>query len=45
MVDSLIQPGQQEPLLNQLSFMLFHESYHMGQIGYIRAMLGLPYLA
>ncbi len=30
-------------LAEQLQFFHFHESYHLGQIGLIRAMLGLPY--
>ncbi len=44
-VRSLFDPDSQEPLAHQLSFLLFHEGYHIGQIGYIRSVHGLPYLA
>ena len=33
------------PVAYNLQFMIHHEAYHVGQIGYIRSMLGLPYLA
>ncbi len=44
-VPGLFNPETSEPLVNQISFLLTHESYHMGQVGYIRSLLGLEYLA
>lgn len=44
-VPGLFDPETSEPLANQISFLLTHESYHMGQVGYIRSLLGLEYLA
>ncbi len=32
-------------LAHHLQFYLFHESYHVGQVGFIRAQLGYPYIA
>ena len=49
--DQIEQPQQyimgdeQVPMQDNLLFMCFHESYHIGQVGYIRSLLGLPYIA
>jgi uncharacterized damage-inducible protein DinB len=37
--------GETATLAHQVQFFLFHESYHVGQVGYVRAQLGYPYLA
>jgi uncharacterized damage-inducible protein DinB len=44
-VASLFDESTTEPLAHQVAFLLFHESYHVGQVGYIRSVLGLEYLA
>lgn len=44
-VTALFDETRTEPLAGQIAFLLFHESYHVGQIGYIRSVLGLEYLA
>ena len=35
-------PDGSKTLGDALHFMYFHETYHLGQIGYIRRMEGLP---
>lgn len=35
-----LEKAKDEPLLEQLTFMGFHEAYHLGQIGLLRKMLG-----
>ena len=38
-------PVQEKTVLNGLAFLSFHETYHIGQIGFIRKLLGYPTLA
>lgn len=38
-------PDGSETVLGGLNFLHFHESYHLGQIGYLRRLLGKPGLA
>lgn len=35
-------PTEDKSLLGGIGFMLHHESYHLGQLGLLRKMLGLP---
>jgi uncharacterized damage-inducible protein DinB len=35
-------PGLKQPLGQRLAFLAFHESYHVGQVGLARRLLGKP---
>jgi uncharacterized damage-inducible protein DinB len=37
--------GEEVPRAEMVQFLAVHEAYHVGQVGYIRSVHGLPYLA